>query len=239
MEQTGREHPAWLADLRGRRVVVADEMPRGKRWNTARVKKLVSGEPIRARLMHRDFFEFKPTAQVIVAGNHAPQQSSADTGLESRLRVVRAERQPEVEDVRLLDKLKPEHVLSWLLEGAAQYHVEGLRPTPASVAASTRALCGAIRHTPRVPRHPHRVAAGARGDVPEVPGLDRDRRRQAAGQATIQQHAARGLPFRGVHTARRHFVVAASSVTRLPVGGFGGFGGNLPLHVCVYARARM
>ena len=78
MEQTGREHPAWLADLRGRRVVVADEMPRGKRWNTARVKKLVSGEPIRARLMHRDFFEFKPTAQVIVAGNHAPQQSSAD-----------------------------------------------------------------------------------------------------------------------------------------------------------------
>ena len=139
MEQTGREHPAWLADLRGRRVVVADEMPRGKRWNTARVKRLVSGEPIRARLMHRDFFEFKPTAQVIVAGNHAPQQSSADTGLESRLRVVRAERQPEVEDVRLLDKLKPEHVLSWLLEGAAQYHVEGLRPTPASVAASTRA----------------------------------------------------------------------------------------------------
>ena len=139
MEQTGREHPAWLADLRGRRVVVADEMPRGKRWNTARVKKLVSGEPIRARLMHRDFFEFKPTAQVIVAGNHAPQQSSADTGLERRLRVVRAERQPDVEDVRLLDKLKPEHVLSWLLEGAAQYHVEGLRPTPASVAAGTRA----------------------------------------------------------------------------------------------------
>ena len=134
-----REHPAWLADLRGRRVVVADEMPRGKRWNTARVKKLVSGEPIRARLMHRDFFEFKPTAQVIVAGNHAPQQSSADTGLERRLRVVRAERQPDVEDVRLLDKLKPEHVLSWLLEGAAQYHVEGLRPTPASVAAGTRA----------------------------------------------------------------------------------------------------
>ena len=139
MEQTGREHPAWLADLRGRRLVVADEMPRGKRWNTARVKKLVSGEPIRARLMHRDFFEFKPTAQLFVAGNHAPQQSSADTGLERRLRVVRAERQPEVEDKRLLDKLKPEHVLAWLIEGAAQYHVEGLQPTPASVTASTRA----------------------------------------------------------------------------------------------------
>ena len=139
MEQTGREHPAWLADLRGRRVVVADEMPRGKRWNTARVKKLVSGESIRARLLYGNFFEFKPSAQVIVAGNHAPQQSSADTGLERRLLVVRAEHQPEVEDVRLLDKLKPEHVLSWLLEGAAQYHVEGMRPTPASVAASTRA----------------------------------------------------------------------------------------------------
>ena len=139
MEQKSREHPAWLADLRGRRLVVADEIPRGQHWNTARLKRLVSGEPIRTRMLYGNFFEFKPSAQLIVAGNHAPLQSSADTGLIRRLRVLRAEHQPAVEDPHLLDKLKPEHVLSWLVEGAAQYHVEGLRPTPASVAAGTLA----------------------------------------------------------------------------------------------------
>ena len=66
-------------DLAGRRLVVADEVKRGCKWSTGRVKALVSGEPIRARLMGQDFSEFKPQAQVILAGNHAPRLDSADT----------------------------------------------------------------------------------------------------------------------------------------------------------------
>ncbi len=69
MDQRGAEpHPAWLADLDGRRLVIGDDVKRGAKWATGRVKGLVSGEPIRARRMRQDFYEFKPAAQVILVG---------------------------------------------------------------------------------------------------------------------------------------------------------------------------
>lgn len=139
LEQQGRDHPAWLADLKGRRLVVADEIPRGK-WNTPRLKSLVSADPVRARHMRQDFFEFKPVAQVLVSGNHAPMQTSADAGLARRLRVLRAENHPapEKKDQHLQSKLLSADVLAWLFDGAAQYHDEGLPPLPESMVTATR-----------------------------------------------------------------------------------------------------
>ena len=130
-------HPAWLMDLAGRRLVVADEVKRGCKWSTGRVKALVSGEPIRARLMGQDFSEFKPQAQVILAGNHAPRLDSADTGMGSRLRVVAMNRRHKTQDKALQDKLDPSDMLRWGLDGAAEYAAHGLPSTPASVQAAT------------------------------------------------------------------------------------------------------
>ena len=133
------QHPAWLADLRGRRLIVADELPRGQ-WDSPRVKALVSGEPIRARAIAKDYFEFKPEAQVIVAGNHAPMQDSADTGLVRRLRVLKADNQvaAEAQDKHLPARLLLGDVLAWAIEGAAAYADAGLPADPPSVLGATR-----------------------------------------------------------------------------------------------------
>ena len=139
MEQRGggRDHPAWLADLAGQRLVLVDEVKRGARWNTGRVKALVSGETIRARKMRQDYFEFTPQAQIIVAGNHAPRLDSADTGLTDRLRVVPFVNEPAVKDKRLLEKIETPDVLRWGIEGARVYAADGMPPTPTGVADAT------------------------------------------------------------------------------------------------------
>ena len=140
MEKRGAvgEHPAWLADLAGRRFVIADEIRRGAKWNTGRVKALVSGEKRRARLMRKDFFDVYPQAQVVIAGNHAPAMDSNDTGMASRLRVVRFDKTPPVKDTKLQQKIDPADVLRWLIDGARAYAEEGgLPPEPPSVLRAT------------------------------------------------------------------------------------------------------
>ena len=134
---TAPQHPAWLADLHGRRVVVGDEVKRGARWNTGRVKALVSGEPIRARRMRQDYFEFKPAAQVILGGNHAPTLASRDTGLSRRLRVLPFANRPERPDPMLETRIDSREVLRWIVAGAAVYLRDGLPPAPPSVFVAT------------------------------------------------------------------------------------------------------
>lgn len=137
MENHGEQHPAWLADLEGKRLVIADEIPRGRRWATARTKGLVSAEPQRARKMRQDFFEFRPVAQVILAANHAPELISRDTGMMRRLRVIGFKHKPAVADTKLPEKILPSEVLAWIVAGAKRYLADGLGDLPPSVRAET------------------------------------------------------------------------------------------------------
>lgn len=123
--------------LAGRRLVIGDELKRGRKWATARTKSLVSGEPIRARLMRQDFFEFRPSAQIILAANHAPAITSRDTGLARRLRVLPFTNKPARRDPHLEREIHPGAVMAWILTGARRYIAHGLPATPASVIAAT------------------------------------------------------------------------------------------------------
>ena len=140
--QKQQQHPAWLADLDGRRLVIADEVKRGARWDTGRAKALASGEIIRARLMRQDFFEFKPQAQIILAGNHAPSLPSKDVGMSRRLRVVPfANRPPRPDPSIKADAVSgawAPDVLRWILDGAARYAVDGLGNAGESMRSATR-----------------------------------------------------------------------------------------------------
>ena len=138
MENHGEQHPAWLADLEGKRLVIADEIPRGRRWATARTKGLVSAEPQRARKMRQDFFEFRPVAQVILAANHAPELISRDTGMMRRLRVIGFKHKPAVADTKLPEKILPSEVLAWIVAGAKRYLADGLGDLPPSIRAETK-----------------------------------------------------------------------------------------------------
>src|SRR5581483_2531411 len=64
---TTERHPTDLAALRGARLVTAVETEEGRRWAEAKIKSLTGGDPISARFMHKDFFEFVPKFKLIIA----------------------------------------------------------------------------------------------------------------------------------------------------------------------------
>lgn len=190
MERKGDQHPAWLADLDGRRLVIGDELPRGARWATGRVKGLVSGEPIRARRMRQDFFEFRPVAQVLLAGNHAPQMASADTGMRRRLRVLPMEHQPERPDPNIradIDSgLWSPDVLRWLIDGVGLYMAGGLGEAGASVFAATESYA---------------VEADILGEFLALPGMG------------VETQAATYIRYRGWAEERGHRPMSARSLS--------------------------
>ena len=138
MESRSTQHPAWLADLAGRRLVIGDEIPRGSKWHTGRAKSLVSGETIRARKMRQDYAEFRPQAQIVLAANHAPSLGGAkDTGLSRRLRVLPFTHRPAVLDPTLGARIDKREVMRWIVDGAQRYLDEGLPAALESVRRAT------------------------------------------------------------------------------------------------------
>lgn len=133
-------HPTGLADLQGARLVLATETAQGRHLDEALVKRLTGGDRIRARYMHRDFFEFEPTHKLVVATNHRPAIEGTDHGIWRRLRLVPFEVviPDHAQDRHLDDKLAAEApgILRWALEGCARWRADGL-VEPAAVLAAT------------------------------------------------------------------------------------------------------
>ena len=125
-------HPTELADLRGARLVVASELNQGQRWNEARIKSLTGNDPVKARFMAQDFFEYKPQFKPLVIGNHRPGLRNIDEAIKRRLQrlpftiKIPAERR----DTALPEKLKAEWpaILRWAIDGCLAWQRTGLAP---------------------------------------------------------------------------------------------------------------
>ena len=139
-ENRNDRHPTELAALRGARLVVASEIEAGKHLAESRIKALSGGEPIRARFMHADEFEYVPNFKLIIQGNHKPALRSVDEAIRRRLHLVpftvtipRGER-----DLKLSQKLRAEwpQILYWAVQGCLMWQREGLNP-PAAVRDAT------------------------------------------------------------------------------------------------------
>lgn len=137
-ESANEAHPTELARLRGRRLVTSNETEEGRRWAEARIKMLTGGDRIAARYMRQDFFEYVPQFTLIIAGNHRPKFRSPDTAIRRRLHLVPFTHTPREIDPLLDEKLAAEGpgILSWAIEGCAQWQQHGLKP-PESVLAAT------------------------------------------------------------------------------------------------------
>jgi putative DNA primase/helicase len=136
----GDRHPTDLAGLRGARFVMASETEKGRKWAEAKIKSLTGGDPIAARFMGRDFFEYIPTFKLVIAGNHKPRLSTVDEAIRRRMNMIPFTVQiPEHErDKALPEKLKAEWggILQWMVEGCLAWQRSGLQP-PAAVRAAT------------------------------------------------------------------------------------------------------
>jgi putative DNA primase/helicase len=135
-------HPTDLAGLRGARLVSVTETEEGRRWAESRIKQLTGGDPISARFMRQDFFEYTPAFKLVITGNHKPSLRSVDEAIRRRFHLIpfAVTIPPAERDLELVEKLKAEWsgILKWMIQGALEWQAKGLRP-PQAVLAATKA----------------------------------------------------------------------------------------------------
>jgi len=140
-ESKGDRHPTELAALKGKRLVVAQEVDEGRKWAEAKIKTLTGGDPITARYMRSDFFTYQPQFKLLIAGNHKPALKNVDEAIRSRFHLIpftvtipKDKRDPD-----LPNKLQTEWdgILNWAMEGTLEYLQKGLAP-PEKVLEATK-----------------------------------------------------------------------------------------------------
>jgi putative DNA primase/helicase len=130
-----------IAGLAGARFVRASEGEVNAKLAEGTVKVLTGGEMMRAEYKGRDSFEFRPRFTLWLATNHRPETRGTDHGLWRRLKLVPfTVTIPEEErDRDLATKLRAElpGILAWLIEGARDWYIDGLRE-PETITNATK-----------------------------------------------------------------------------------------------------
>ena len=77
-----------MAEVKGKRLLIAAEMQEGARLNDSTVKQLCSTDDIFAEKKYKDPFSFKPCHTLVLYTNHLPRVSATDDGIWRRLIVI-------------------------------------------------------------------------------------------------------------------------------------------------------
>jgi putative DNA primase/helicase len=140
MESRSDRHPTDLAGLRGARFVSATETEQGRRWNESKIKAITGGDDITARLMHQDFFTYRPQFKLLIAGNHKPAIRNIDEAMRRRMHLIpfTITVPPEKRDPLLTEKLLAERdgIMAWAVQGCLLWQSQGLIQ-PKSVVSAT------------------------------------------------------------------------------------------------------
>jgi putative DNA primase/helicase len=140
----GERHPADLAALRGARIVTANETEDGQHWAESRIKQLTGGDPVNARFMRQDFFEYMPQFKLFFLGNHKPNLRTVNAAIIRRMHLVPfgVVLPPDKQDKDMADKLRNEWsgILAWMIEGCLAWQKEGLAPPDIVVRATDEYL---------------------------------------------------------------------------------------------------
>lgn len=122
--------PEEVAQLDGVRFMLAAELGEGQRLNESLIKDLTGGDKLRARLLHKNSFEFLPTAKPWLYGNHKPSIRGTDEGIWRRVKLIPFTITiPDKErDKTLPKKLHVElpGILAWAVRGCMAWQAEGL-----------------------------------------------------------------------------------------------------------------
>lgn len=132
MRQTFHGHETEIARLAGARLVVLSELNDGERFDEAQVKLLTGGDRLSARYMRMDHFNFDPTHQLWLVGNHRPQVGVGGEAFWRRVRLIPFRRTVAAEDrvpdlARILVAEEGPAILKWIVDGAVDYATGGLR----------------------------------------------------------------------------------------------------------------
>jgi putative DNA primase/helicase len=123
-----------LAALAGARYVSINELQAGDRLDEQVVKMLAGREPISARFLHQEFFEFTPTFTPWLRTNHKPIIHGVEEGIWRRLVLLKfgVHFAEDKKDSTLEDKLFAERdgILMWMIEGARLFLKDGICMSP-------------------------------------------------------------------------------------------------------------
>jgi putative DNA primase/helicase len=130
MATRGDRHPTEIAMLAGARMVMSTEVDGGQTWAEARLKSMTGGDPITARFMRQDFFEFTPKFKLTISGNHQPALRNVDAAARRRFNFAPFIHRPASPDPYLGEKLKAEgpNILRWMIDGCLEWQNIGLQP---------------------------------------------------------------------------------------------------------------
>ena len=131
--------PNDLAKTAGTRVTTIDELPKGYRFNSARVKQYVSGTtPLTARFLNKEFFEWLSKAKLMIATNFLPVIRD-DEALWRRINLIKFNNSFKARpDETLGAKLNAElpAIMRWAQQGITKLATSGLQ-MPVRVARDT------------------------------------------------------------------------------------------------------
>lgn len=132
-----------VAELYGARFVTASENTMGSRLNEAFIKKATGKEPLRARRLHENEFQFMPEFSIWFAVNHKPVVKDTSKGMWRRVHFIPFSVTIEGDklDKHLGEKLlsESEGILAWLVQGHIDWHTRGHLEAPETVLEATKA----------------------------------------------------------------------------------------------------
>ena len=124
----GKAHD--VAELFGARFVPASEGEQSKRLAEAKIKNMVSGDPVEGEKKYQDSFTYYPEYKIWLFTNYKPRIVGTDEGIWDKVIFIPFKRYfaPEERDHRLLEKLKAElpGILQWAIRGCLEWQKQGL-----------------------------------------------------------------------------------------------------------------
>ena len=130
-----------LAELLGKRFILASETEEGQRFSNSMLKQIASTDPISAEKKYHDPFTFEPSHTALLYTNFLPRMGSLDAGTKRRIiicpfnAVISKPKKDYAE--KLLEK-SGGAILSWMLEGAKKFIEAEYQMPPCKVATDAR-----------------------------------------------------------------------------------------------------
>jgi len=137
-----------LFRLIGRRVVAASEIHPGLQFDTGRLKAIAGGDKMNVRQLHKNEIEVIVTFTLWLIANDGdlPRIRPEDEAMWERVRripiggtIPEADRDPALRESMAGEKAR-NAALAWMVEGAVQYHKQGLGKPPQCVSEAGRKL---------------------------------------------------------------------------------------------------
>lgn len=121
-----------MAELKGKRLVIAAELEEGMRLNNSTVKQLCSTDDVSAEKKYKDPFKYAPTHNIVLYTNHLPKVGANDDGTWRRLIVIpfnaKITGKSDIKNYTdYLVKNAGGAVLTWIIEGAQKVIAAGYK----------------------------------------------------------------------------------------------------------------